>query len=102
MRTFSKLANLGAPPTRTERHKIFIFATQLGVLVDYQVLARWFCKQGRYCELNFEKHKIHQILGPLTRVRGRNSKKCSEESILNLSLNKMLYSKFLCVQNPRV
>jgi len=53
----------------TQGHQIFTFAKESGVLVDYQVFS---------CSLyNFEKlQKIVKVWGPLTRVRGGNSKIC--------------------------
>ena len=73
----------------------------MGALVDCEVLARSLCNWVRHWELNFQKsQKFVKVWGPTTWFRGGNSKKFSKESILNLLLNKMRYSKFIYVQNP--
>jgi len=47
----------------------------MGTLLDYQVLASFALKLGRYCALNFEKsRKFVKVWGPLTQVTGGNSK----------------------------
>ena len=67
MRTFFEMDNCKCPSLThrtTQSHQIFMFAKQMGVLLDHQVLSCSLYNWERYCTLNFEKsQKNCQSLG---------------------------------------
>jgi len=99
MRTFFKMGHFKRPSLThgaTKGHQIYTFAKQTVVLVGYQDLSRSLYNWGRYRALNFEiSPKIVKVWGPLTRVRGGNSKKVSRIKFLILSLNDIPFEEFV-------
>ena len=45
----------------SQRHQIFRFTSQIGILLDSHVLARSLCNWGRYCMPNYENSQNLQM-----------------------------------------